>query len=153
MVLINSYLNWPFDALRGLEEVLEKTGSHRTIMHLSAPHDGSVNDDITKDCFSLPYTNIDDAELQTNYKCTGPSSLSWWLFFSRPPATNPCVSSTARQIAGVLSVLADLNVLMTKFFVLPPRSPCLVFSWTWSVVKCVSLKTYSLTCVKTSRCG
>ena len=45
----------------GLGVAPKKNGKWRVILHLSAPHESSVNDGILKEVFSLHYTSVDDA--------------------------------------------------------------------------------------------
>ena len=45
----------------GVGVVPKKDGSWRMIMHLSAPQQGSINEGIDKETYSLRYSNIDDA--------------------------------------------------------------------------------------------
>lgn len=187
------YKNPPHPALRcsGLGVVPKKTGGHRTIMHLSAPLGGSVNDGITKEDFSLHYTTIDDAvklvlrhgrgalmckvDLKSAFRLLPVHPDDWPLlgcfwegyyyidkclpfglrsapaifnrladalefilrtnhgvedilhylddyFFTGPPAPNPRISSAARQMTSVLSVLAHLNVPVADDKVLGPST-------------------------------
>ena len=61
--LLGPYDQPPIQNLQcsGVGVVPKKTGGWRMIMHLSAPHGQSINDNINKEDFTLRYSRIDDA--------------------------------------------------------------------------------------------